>query len=199
MNDKFTTWFLPTSSKTTKHWHFERFTKQKHNASITLHITATGRQLYEYQFLCTHTCFAVAIIFVVPGGTHPSMLQASQDWQTPWQPLRLRVMGKGCFYLLMRSVPRAPNVSLAGWPSFPAAQQAGGSGDLKEQTWHRCHPSPAWRDRSRRGTGPENRKQKPQKLQSVPWRSTLLCITSSHANIPRSAGLEIWWIVKGLK
>ncbi len=45
-------------------WHFERFTKQKHNTSITLLNTATGRQPYEYQFLCTHTCFVVTIIFV---------------------------------------------------------------------------------------------------------------------------------------
>lgn len=127
------------------------------------------------------------------------MLRFSQDWLTPWQPLRSRVTGKGCFYLLMRSVP---NVSLTVCPSFPAAWQAGGSGELKEQTWHRCHPSPAWRDRSRGGTGPENRKQKLQKLQSVPWRSTLLCLTSSHANIlwsvvRRSDGLSkvsnSWW------
>lgn len=75
----------------------------------------TAREPYEYQFLCvrTHTCFAVTTVFTqVPAVSHPSMLRPSQDWQAPWQPLRSGVMGKGCFYLLMRSVPRAP-VSLS--------------------------------------------------------------------------------------
>lgn len=46
-----------------------------------------------------------------PAGSNPSMLHLRLDWKAPWQPMGSEVTGKGCFYLLMRSVPGAPCLS----------------------------------------------------------------------------------------
>lgn len=47
-----------------------------------------------------------------PAGSDPSMPHLRLDWKAPkapWQPLGSGVTGKGCFYLLMRSLPGAPS------------------------------------------------------------------------------------------
>lgn len=70
-----------------------------------------------------------------PAGNNPSMLHLCLDWKAPWQPPGSGVAGKGCFYLLMRSVPGALCLSASVSPHLPCAVDGGGSGGYE------CLPS----------------------------------------------------------
>lgn len=70
-----------------------------------------------------------------PAGSNPSMLHLCLDWKAPWQPPGSGVAAKGCFYLLMRSVPGAPCLSASVSPYLPCAVHGGGSGGYE------CLPS----------------------------------------------------------
>lgn len=63
------------------------------------------------------------------------MLHLCLDWKTPWQPLGSGVTGKGCFYLLMRSIPGAACLSASVSPRLPCTVEGGGS------SGYECLPS----------------------------------------------------------
>ncbi len=182
-------------------WHFERFT----NRNTTHHYPAQychGETALWIPMFGTHTCFAVTIIFVAalsscwdPSQHAPGQSGLADSMATPevkgyGERLLLSANEVGYLGLLMSLSPAGPLSPLHGkqgaaaiWknrltpmPSVPGMEGSEPKGDW---SWEQI--------------------TKATELQSVPWRSTLLCLTSSHANIPRSAGLEIWWIVKGLK
>lgn len=70
-----------------------------------------------------------------PAASYPSMLHLCLDWKAPWQPPRSGVMGKGCFYLLMRSVPGAPCLSASVSLHLPCTVKGEGGGHCE------CLPS----------------------------------------------------------
>lgn len=75
-----------------------------------------------------------------PAGSKPSMFNLCLDWKAPWQPPGSGVTGKGCFYLLMRSVPGAPFLSASVSPHLPCAVEGGGDQWLwMPAKWHQCH------------------------------------------------------------
>lgn len=54
------------------------------------------------------------------------MLHLRLDWKAPWQPPGSGVIEKGCFYLLMRSVPGAPFLSASVSSHLPRAVKGEG-------------------------------------------------------------------------
>lgn len=114
MTDKFTRWLLPTSSKTTKlFWHLERCAKQKHYPAH-YRPGEGGRErvlwipiFVRAHMFCGNNNFGVAHSSCWEESQHAPVRPGLAD--SKWS----KVMGKGCFYLLMRSLPRAPNVCLA--------------------------------------------------------------------------------------
>lgn len=75
-----------------------------------------------------------------PAGSNPSMLHPCLDWKAPWQPPGSWVTGKGCFYLLMRSVPGAPCLSASVSLHLPCAAVGRGERRLwMPAKWHQCH------------------------------------------------------------
>lgn len=57
---------------------------------------------------------------------HPSMLHPQPDWKAPWQPPGSGVGQKGCFYLLMRSVPGALSLCTSFSQRLPPCRQRQG-------------------------------------------------------------------------